>query len=146
MPLSTVSFAQITRILEVTDSLGLNREWIEIPLAPERPGLVRRLASGKLEIIVDAAQPFEDWLASLPKVIQVAQNIEMDTNNSGTLPTREELNAEILEVPEPPEQPEAINEPAYEDIVAVALRHVRGRRGGALVTVILVASRARRAV
>src|SRR5262250_1224787 len=50
----------------------------------------------------------------------------MDANTSGTLPTRDELNAELLEVPEPPEQPEAINEPAYEDVVAVALRHVRG--------------------
>lgn len=70
----------------------------------------------------------------------------MDTNNSGTLPTREELNAELLEVPEPPEQPEAVNEPAYEDIVAVALRHVRGRRGGDLVSVLLVGSGARRAV
>jgi len=70
----------------------------------------------------------------------------MDANNSGTLPTREELNAELLEVPEPPEQPEALNEPAYEDIVAVALRHVRGRRGGDLVSVILVGSGARHAV
>ena len=64
----------------------------------------------------------------------------MDANNSGTLPTRDELNAELLEVPEPPEQPEAINEPAYEDIVPVALRHVRARRGGDLVSVILVGS------
>lgn len=70
----------------------------------------------------------------------------MDTNNSGAIPTREELNAELLEVPEPPEQTEAVNEPAYEDIVAVALRHVRGRRGGDLVSVILVGSGARRAV
>lgn len=70
----------------------------------------------------------------------------MDTNNPGTLPTREELNAELLEVPEPPEQPDAINEPGYEDVVAVALRHVRGRRGGDLVSVILVGSGARRAV
>jgi hypothetical protein len=70
----------------------------------------------------------------------------MDTNSPGTLPTREELNAELLDVPEPPEQPDAINEPGYEDIVAVTLRHVRGRRGGDLVSVILVGSGARRAV
>jgi predicted nucleotidyltransferase len=108
--------------------------------------MIRRLANGKLEIIVDADQPFEEWLDALPKHIQVAQNTLMDTNNSGTLPTREELNAELLEIPEPREQPEAINEPAYEDVVAGALRHVRGRRGGDLVSVILVGSGARRAV
>ncbi len=73
MPLDVVSFKQISRILELTDSLGLNREWVEIPLSPESPGLVRKLANGKLEIIVDEDQPFDDWLGSLPKHIQLAQ-------------------------------------------------------------------------
>ena len=50
--MDTVTFAQISRILELTDSLGLNREWVEIPLSPARPGLVTRLANGKLEILV----------------------------------------------------------------------------------------------
>ena len=53
MSLDAVSFQQISQILEVTDTLGLNREWVEIPLSPENPGIVRRLANGKLEIIVD---------------------------------------------------------------------------------------------
>jgi hypothetical protein len=73
MPLEVVSFKHISRILEITDSLGLNREWVEIPLSPESPGIVRRLPNGKLEIIVDAEQPFEDWLGSLPKHIQLIQ-------------------------------------------------------------------------
>lgn len=73
MPLQMVSFAQISRILEITDSLGLNREWVEIPLSPESPGIVRRLANGKLEIIVDADQAFEDWLGLLPTHIHQAQ-------------------------------------------------------------------------
>ena len=73
MPLKVVSFSHISRILGVTDSLGLNREWVEIPLSPESPGTVRRLTNGKLEIIVDADQPFEDWLKSLPKHIQLIQ-------------------------------------------------------------------------
>jgi hypothetical protein len=73
MPLDVVSFKQISRILGVTDSLGLNREWVEIPLSPESPGIVRRLTNGKWEIIVDADQPFEDWLESLPEHIQLAQ-------------------------------------------------------------------------
>jgi hypothetical protein len=73
MPLEVVSFKHISRILEVTDSLGLNREWVEIPLSPESPGVVRRLTNGKLEIIVDADKPFEDWLGLLPKHIQLVQ-------------------------------------------------------------------------
>ena len=73
MPLDVVSFTHISRILEVTDSLGLNREWVEIPLSTESPGVVRRLPNGKLEIIVDADQPFEVWLESLLKHIQLAQ-------------------------------------------------------------------------
>lgn len=73
MPLQVVSFAQISRILELTDRLGLNREWVEIPLSPESPGLVQRLTNGKLEIIVDAGQPFDDWLGSLEERIHLAQ-------------------------------------------------------------------------
>jgi len=73
MPLNVVSFKHITQILGVTDSLGLNREWVEIPLSAESPGVVRRLTNGKLEIVVDADQPFEDWLQSLPKHIQLVQ-------------------------------------------------------------------------
>lgn len=64
-PVDVVSFQQISRILELTDSLGLNREWVEIPLSPERPGIVRTLPNGKLEIIVDADRPFEEWLGTL---------------------------------------------------------------------------------
>jgi hypothetical protein len=73
MGLEAVSFQQISRILEVTDGLGLNREWVEIPLSPESPGLVRRLQNGKLEIIVDAELPFDQWLTVLPTHIQKAQ-------------------------------------------------------------------------
>lgn len=73
MSLQAVSFQQISRILEVTDALGLNREWVEIPLSPENPGVVRRLQNGKLEIIVDAEQPFDQWLTVLPTQIQQAQ-------------------------------------------------------------------------
>jgi hypothetical protein len=72
-PMEMVSFAQISRILELTDSLGVNREWVEIPLSPERPGRVRRLPNGKLEIVVDADRPFEEWLESLSKQIESLQ-------------------------------------------------------------------------
>ncbi|GMV50741.1 hypothetical protein FBQ96_08675 [Nitrospirales bacterium NOB] len=73
MTLHAVSFQQITRILDLTDRLGLDREWVEIPLSPEQPGLVRKLPNGKLEIIVDAEQPFDDWLATLEQQIRHVQ-------------------------------------------------------------------------
>ncbi len=68
-----VTFQQIGRILDVTDSLGVHREWVEIPLTPEQPGVVRRLPNGKLEIVVDAGQPFDQWLTALPGEIQKVQ-------------------------------------------------------------------------
>ena len=70
----------------------------------------------------------------------------MDNEGTHTLPTREELQSELLPMPEPPEQPEPLNEPAFEDSVAVALRHARGRRGADLVSVLLVGSGVRRGV
>ena len=63
--LNMVSFKQITQILELTDRLGLNREGVEIPLSSETPGVVRKLPNGKLEIVVDADQPFEEWIDSI---------------------------------------------------------------------------------
>jgi hypothetical protein len=72
-PMDVVSFAQISRILELTDSLGVSREWVEIPLSPERPGRVGKLQNGKLEIVVDADRPFEEWLGSLSRQIESLQ-------------------------------------------------------------------------
>ncbi len=65
-----VTFAQITRILELTDELELDREWIEIPLAASSPGSIRKLPNGKIEIVVDADAQFEDWLATVRQRIQ----------------------------------------------------------------------------
>jgi len=64
-----VSFHQISQILELTDQLELSREAVEIPLSPESPGVVHRLANGKIEIVVDADLPFDEWLPTVtPKV------------------------------------------------------------------------------
>ena len=60
-----VSFTQINEILGLTDQLGFNREWIEIPLSTASPGGVHKLPNGKVEIVVDGGMPFEVWLASL---------------------------------------------------------------------------------
>ena len=61
----TVSFPEIERILEVTDSLGFDRERVKIPLRCEPGGRIGRDARGTLEIVVDADVPFETWLAGL---------------------------------------------------------------------------------
>ncbi len=71
-PLSMVSFKQITAILELTDRLGLSREWVEIPLSPASRGAVRKLPNGKLEIVVDADTAFEEWFPTLEARIKEA--------------------------------------------------------------------------
>jgi hypothetical protein len=71
--LSTVTLKEIEAIFAVTDALGLSREALVIPLAPGRPGRVRRLPSGKLEIVVDAEVPLAEWLKTLPERIQAAR-------------------------------------------------------------------------
>jgi hypothetical protein len=67
----------------------------------------------------------------------------MDQNSP---PTREELNAELLDLPEPPDQPPPVDPPGFEEILVKALSYVRGKRGGDLVAVLLVGSGARRAL
>jgi len=71
--LQAVTLREIQAVFAVTDALGISREALVIPLAPGRPGRVRRLASGKLEIVVDAEAPLEEWLRELPSLIQAAQ-------------------------------------------------------------------------
>ncbi len=65
-----VSFQQISQILELTDELEISREAVEIPLSPESPGVVHRLANGKIEIVVDADVPFEEWLPTVTSKVQ----------------------------------------------------------------------------
>ncbi len=76
--MQAVSFQQITQILELTDRLEISREWVEIPLSPDSPGTVRKLANGKLEIVVDADVPFDEWFASLEKRVNEVMKGESD--------------------------------------------------------------------
>lgn len=62
------------------------------------------------------------------------------------VPTREALQAELLPIPEAPPPPEPLSPPGSEEIIEVALRHIRGKRGGDLVAIVLVGSGARRAL
>lgn len=69
-----------------------------------------------------------------------------DEGPAAALPTREDLQAELLEVPERPEQPKPPEAPGIEQLLATALSYVRGRRGADLLAVILVGSGAKRAL
>jgi hypothetical protein len=71
--LEVVTMKEIDAIFEVTDALGVHREMLVIPLGPGTPGRVRRMPSGKLEIIVDAERPIEEWVKELPGLIAAAQ-------------------------------------------------------------------------
>jgi hypothetical protein len=71
--LDVVTMKEIDAIFEVTDGLGIHREMLVIPLGPGSPGRVRRMPSGKLEIIVDAERPIEEWVKELPRLIAAAQ-------------------------------------------------------------------------
>lgn len=71
--LDVVTMKEIDAIFEVTDGLGIHREMLVIPLGPDSPGRVRRMPSGKLEIIVDAERPIEEWVKELPRLIAAAQ-------------------------------------------------------------------------
>ncbi len=70
--LDAVGMKEINRIFEVIDGLGIHREQVVIPLGTGK-GRVRRLPSGKLEIIVDAETPFDQWVEGLPGLIRAAQ-------------------------------------------------------------------------
>jgi len=72
MALAAVTLAEITRIFEILDRLGISREAVVIPLKPGHPGGVRRLANGKLEIRVEAETPLDDWLGELERLLTEA--------------------------------------------------------------------------
>lgn len=70
--LREVTLVEIRRIFEITDRLGVHRESVVIPLAPRRPGRVRRMPNGSVEILVDAEADFEAWLAGLEAEVRKA--------------------------------------------------------------------------
>jgi len=69
--LSAVGMNEINKIFAVTDAMGIHRESLVIPLGTGA-GRVRKMPSGKLEIIVEAQAPFDEWLQGLPDLIKAA--------------------------------------------------------------------------
>lgn len=76
MALAEVTLKEIEKIFEVLERLGISREAVMIPLTPRYPGSVKRLPSGKLEIVVDSEAPFDAWLAELGNMIKCATETE----------------------------------------------------------------------
>ena len=71
--LDAVGMNEINKIFTVIDALGIHRESVVIPLGTGK-GRVRKLINGKLEIIVDAETPIDEWLRGLPDLIRAAQS------------------------------------------------------------------------
>jgi hypothetical protein len=63
--LKAVTLAEIERIFEILDRLGLSREAVVIPLRPESPGRMRVMPNGKVEIVVESERPLDEWLPEL---------------------------------------------------------------------------------
>jgi hypothetical protein len=69
MALAAVGLAEIERIFEVLDRLGISREAVVIPLRPVHPGTVRVLPNGKTEIRVESQGSLDDWLPILERML-----------------------------------------------------------------------------
>ena len=67
--LDAVGMNEINKIFAVIDAMGIHRESVVIPLGTGT-GRVRKLINGKLEIIVDAETPLDEWLTGLPELIK----------------------------------------------------------------------------
>jgi hypothetical protein len=67
-----VGMAEIQKIFEITDPMGIHRESLMIPLGPKNPGSVKRKPNGKFEIVVDASIEFDTWLLGLADALRAA--------------------------------------------------------------------------
>jgi len=73
-----LGMAEMNRILEIVDSLGISREAVRIPLAPSGAGSVEKLAPGLARIVAPADRPLEEWLPALRDALR-----ELDLPRSG---------------------------------------------------------------
>ncbi len=57
--------AQVERIHEATDALGLHRTWVVVPLAASATPMERLLPDGKVLICAPPGAAFDGWIADL---------------------------------------------------------------------------------
>jgi hypothetical protein len=67
-----VGMTEIQKIFGITDSMGIHRESLVIPLGPRNGGSVKRKPNGKFEIVVDASMDFDAWLLGLADALRAA--------------------------------------------------------------------------
>ena len=60
-----IGMADMQVVFAVTDALGVDREQVSVPLEKEDPGLVRRLPSGEIEIVVPLTVSTDEWVVAL---------------------------------------------------------------------------------
>ena len=60
-----IGMSDMMAVYEVTDTFGIDRESVSVPLEKEGPGSVKRQAGGGVEITVSAAIPAEEWMPVL---------------------------------------------------------------------------------
>jgi hypothetical protein len=68
--LKAVTPKEIGRVLELVDRLLISREAVTIPLRPATPGSIRRLSDRRIEIVVEAERPLDDWLPELERMLR----------------------------------------------------------------------------
>jgi hypothetical protein len=66
MPMRVVDQKAMNALFEVTDEIPWSREELEVPLAMEGEGNVRRTARGKAEITLPDTDDLGPFLAGLP--------------------------------------------------------------------------------
>jgi hypothetical protein len=76
--MKAVGLKEIEQIFEVIEPMGISREAVVIPLRTANPGTVKQLPNGKLEIVVDGEQNFDEWVAGLGAKITELMNRESD--------------------------------------------------------------------
>ena len=60
-----ITMADMGFVFSVTDSMGIDRENISIPLGKEKQGNVRVLDNGEIEIILPVEPSTEEWSKTL---------------------------------------------------------------------------------
>lgn len=73
-----IGMREMNRVFSVTDELELSREALQVALLPEGEGDVRRLPSGKIEVVLPEGD-LEGWLPELRRRL-----VELTGGTDGT--------------------------------------------------------------
>jgi len=65
-----ITMADMEAVFQVTDTYGIHRERVSVPLEKADPGDVRRLPTGEVEIVVPASVPVARWQQELRRRLE----------------------------------------------------------------------------